>query len=90
MAYTIELKPSAAKDLAALPKTLQRRIGRAIDRLADDPSPQGSKALKGLRGLRRLRVGDYHIVYRVQKKRLLVLIIRIRHRGDVYRVRLGR
>ncbi len=89
MAYRIEFKPSAAKELAALPREIQRRIGRAIDRLRDDPTPPGSKRLQGHRNLWRIRVGDYRIIYRVQKKQVLILVLRIRHRGDVYKIRFA-
>lgn len=85
MAYTVELKPSAAKALEALPKPDQRRIAARIDTLATDPRPVGVKKLEGEDDLYRVRVGDYRIVYQIQARRLIVLVVRIAHRHDVYR-----
>lgn len=85
MAYTVELKPSAAKALEALPKPDQRRIAARIDTLATDPRPVGVKKLEGEDDLYQLRVGDYRVVYRIQARRLIVLVVRIAHRRDVYR-----
>ena len=60
------------------------RIVAAIDRLAE--TPHLGTSLKGdLRGLRRIRVGDYRILYEVRDKELVVLVVRIAHRGDAYR-----
>lgn len=85
MAYTVELKPSAAKALEALPKPDQRRIAARIDALATDPRPVGAKKLEGEDDLYRIRVGDYRIVYQIQARRLIVLVVHIAHRRDVYR-----
>lgn len=85
MAYTVELKPSAAKALEALPKPDQRRIAARIDALATDPRPGGAKKLEGEDDLYRIRVGDYRIVYQIQARRLIVLVVCIAHRRDVYR-----
>ena len=60
------------------------RIVAAIDRLAE--TPHLGTSLKGdLRGLRRIRVGDYRILYEVRDKELVVLVVRVAHRGDAYR-----
>ncbi|HUT13786.1 MAG TPA: type II toxin-antitoxin system RelE/ParE family toxin [Thermoguttaceae bacterium] len=85
MAYEIRLKPSAVRDLEVLPRPVQTRVARKIDGLAEDPFPRGSKKLEGKENLRRIRVGDYRIIYEVRKKVLVVLVVRIRHRADVYR-----
>lgn len=85
MAYRIELKPKAAKQLADLPQADRRRVAGRIDALADDPRPPSAKKLKGVRGLYRLRAGRYRILYQVRRKVLLVLVLRIQHRRDVYR-----
>jgi mRNA interferase RelE/StbE len=83
----VEIKESAAKALAALSKPDQKRIQAKIDALAEEPRPRGVKKLKGPEGFLRLRVGDYRIVYSVHDDVLLVLVVRIGHRGDVYRKR---
>ena len=85
MAYRIEVKPSAADALAKISNPHRRRIARKIDRLADNPRPRGATALAGRLGLYRIRVGDYRVVYQVQDAALLVLVVRIGGRGDVYR-----
>ena len=85
MAYKITIKRSAARDLEALPRAMQVRIARKIDALAENPFPRGSKKLQAKQDLRRVRVGDYRIIYQVRQKILMVLVVRIRHRRDVYR-----
>ncbi len=85
MAYRVELKPAATESLAKPPKTTQKRIAKKIDQLADNPRPSGSVKLAGQDDLYRIRVGDYRIVYQIQDDVLLVLVIRIGNRGDVYR-----
>ncbi|MEX2270695.1 MAG: type II toxin-antitoxin system RelE/ParE family toxin [Vicinamibacterales bacterium] len=84
-AYRIELKPSAARQLETLPRDLQRRIARKIDSLAEDPRQAGSHKLSGSDGLYRVRVSDYRIVYQIRDALLLVLVLKIGHRREVYR-----
>lgn len=84
MSFSIRIKASAAKDLERVSKSDRLRIVDAIDRLAEHPLV--GSALKGdLRGLRRLRVGDYRVIYEVRNNDLVVLVVRIAHRRDVYR-----
>jgi mRNA interferase RelE/StbE len=86
--YTINVLPSAARDLGQLPRPISRRVGRAIDSLADDPRPRGCEKLKvGTGNEYRIRVGDYRILYKVDDDEHLVLIVRVRHRREVYRGR---
>ncbi len=85
MAYSVEFKPSAVRDLAALPKDAQRRLALKIDSLALDPRPSGCEKIQGEANLFRIRVGDYRIVYLIKDVRLFVLIVKIGHRKDVYR-----
>lgn len=85
MAYRIELKPSAAKALSNLPRSLQRRIAAKIDSLAMTPRPPGVKQLSGPERLYRVRSGEYRILYQIQDDVLVVLVIRIGHRREVYR-----
>ncbi len=85
MAYRIEVKPSAADALAKIPQPNRRRIARKIDRLADNPRPRGARALEGRLSLYRIRIGDYRVIYQIQEAALLVLVVRIGSRGDVYR-----
>jgi mRNA interferase RelE/StbE len=88
--HRIEWLASARRDLAKLPRHIQPRVAAKVDLLSDDPRPPGSKALQGAgRGLMRIRVDDYRVVYRVRDAELTVLVVMAAHRGDVYR-RLGR
>jgi mRNA interferase RelE/StbE len=83
--YTVELKPSAERAFGKLDRQVQGRLRAVIDALAEDPHPPASKKLQGLEGLYRVRVGDYRIVYQVEDDVLVVLVIRIGHRREVYR-----
>jgi mRNA interferase RelE/StbE len=83
--YGIFFLPVARKEIIALTHAIQRRIDRKIIALADDPRPHDVKALHGEKGLYRIRVGDYRIVYSVEDKIITVIIVRVRHRKDVYR-----
>ena len=84
MIFSIRIKESAAKELRRVANPDRTRIVAAIDRLME--TPHLGAALKGdLRGLRRLRVGDYRIVYEVRDEKLVVLVVRVAHRRDAYR-----
>jgi mRNA interferase RelE/StbE len=83
--YRIELTRDALPTLAKLDKPIRRRIQGAIDKLADDPRPAGLIALRGAPGAFRIRVGDYRIVYTLHEDRLLIVIVDIGHRREVYR-----
>ena len=86
MGYPIRIKGSAAKELAKVANPDRLPIVNAIDRLAENPF-LGS-VLKGeLRGLRRLRLGDYRVLYEIRNEELVVLVVRIAHRREVYRRR---
>jgi mRNA interferase RelE/StbE len=61
------------------------RVNAAILALADDPYPPGSKKLQGEANLYRVRVGDYRVLYRIEDERLIVLVVNIGHRRDIYR-----
>jgi mRNA interferase RelE/StbE len=88
LAYRIELSPRAQRDFKALDASIRRRIARRIDSLSENPYPQGIKKIEGEDELYRLRIGDYRVLYQVKGKILLVLIVGIGHRHDIYR-RLG-
>ncbi|HWM06064.1 MAG TPA: type II toxin-antitoxin system RelE/ParE family toxin [Actinophytocola sp.] len=85
--YTIEFRRSAEKQLGKLEGQIRARILRTIVTLADDPRPPGVKALTGEIGLWRIRIGDYRVVYEINDTGLLILVVRIAHRSDVYRRR---
>ena len=84
MNYAIRIKRSAAKELARIPRRDRLHIERAINNLKE--LPLSGSLLKGeYRGLRRLRSGDYRIVYAVLASELVVLVVRVAHRREVYR-----
>ena len=83
VSYSVRIKKSAAKELARLPRDVKERLIEAIDKLGEEPLT--GTLLKGeLRGLRRLRVGNYRIVYEVLDDALIVLVIRVAHRRRAY------
>lgn len=83
-AYRIELRPVAVRALRTLDPGVQLRIRGAIALLAEDPRPPGARALRGRPGLR-VRVGDYRIIYVVDDDVLLVVVVTLGHRREVYR-----
>lgn len=84
MIYEVRFRPRAAKQLQGLPKNVRTTIARVIDALAENPRPQGAVALKGTEFMR-VRVREYRVVYEIQDDVLLVLVVRLGHRRDVYR-----
>ncbi|MCO5324224.1 MAG: type II toxin-antitoxin system RelE/ParE family toxin [Nocardioidaceae bacterium] len=85
MSYEIRYVPSAAKAIRKLDKATARRLINAIGELARDPRPPGCIQLKGGNGELRIRVGNYRVVYDVQDDELLVLVVQVSHRREVYR-----
>jgi mRNA interferase RelE/StbE len=83
--WKIEVKPQAEKALTRIPNPHRRRIARAIDALAGDPRPSGCQKLTGCDDSYRIRVGDYRVVYQIFDKVLVIHIIRIGHRKEIYR-----
>ena len=83
MAYQVTILPSAARALGRLDKGIRSRLSRAIDGLAENPRPHGAKKLTKKHW--RIRVGDYRIIYDINDDVLLVLVVRVGHRRDVYR-----
>ena len=84
-AYRIEFKPAAVRELAALDQRDRVRVAKRIDSLAANPRRRGAEKLKGADDIWRVRAGDYRIVYAIQDAVLLVLVVRVGHRRDVYR-----
>jgi mRNA interferase RelE/StbE len=81
--YRIELRPAAVRALRKLDPPLRRRVQGAIALLARDPRPPAARALKGRPGLR-VRVGDYRVIYTIHDEVLLVVVVTLGHRCDVY------
>lgn len=86
MRYRLALTPRAQRELDALPRHIQKRVARWLDLLAADPRREGTKKLEGPSELRRVHAGqDYVIVYAVSNEDVLVLVVRVGHRKEVYR-----
>jgi len=88
--YEIKVHKTAAKYLKALPANTRRRVRNKIDLLAEDPYDVNRldiKPMEGEEGLWRLHIGSIRLIYEVHQQRLLVYILTVRHRGDVYKKR---
>ncbi|HEX9548311.1 MAG TPA: type II toxin-antitoxin system RelE/ParE family toxin [Acidimicrobiales bacterium] len=82
--YRIEVRPAALRALRKLDREIRPRIEGAIALLAEDPRPPASRPLRGRDGYR-VRVSDYRIIYTVQDDVLLVVVVTLGHRREVYR-----
>jgi mRNA interferase RelE/StbE len=83
--YSVEFLRTALKELSKLPKDVQQRIATKIDELKTNPYLPGVKALTNGDGRLRLRVGDYRIIYRIEEDKLVIVIIKVGHRRNVYK-----
>ncbi|MFH1857247.1 MAG: type II toxin-antitoxin system RelE/ParE family toxin [Candidatus Omnitrophota bacterium] len=83
MGYVIVYHPEIIKDISGLPKNIKTRIKKAIEsRLVVDPVKFGEPLRRSLQGCRKLRVGDYRIIYKIDKSNIIIL--KIGHRKEVY------
>ena len=85
MPYRIEFTSSGTHDFSKLTDDVQQRLMPKIDALAHEPRPMGIQKLQGRVNRYRILVGDYRVVYEIQDRILVVLIVRIGHRREVYR-----
>jgi mRNA interferase RelE/StbE len=83
--YAVEVAPAAVRQLRKLPPEARRRIQAAVELLAETPRPPGAKKLSGSSGDWRVRTGDYRIIYEIQDDRLIVLVVAVGHRREIYR-----
>ena len=83
--YEIEISRTAEKRLKQLPREDQERVVRAILALAKEPFPRGSRKLSGHDDVFRIRVGQYRVIYSVSGRKLIIIILKIGHRQDIYR-----
>jgi mRNA interferase RelE/StbE len=84
MTYRITLAPSAARQLRKFDPAVRRRIQAAIELLAIEPRPPAATRLVGGSGEWRVRTGNYRIVYEINDNELVVLVLRMGHRREVY------
>lgn len=83
--YSIQFLPAAARELKALPKKALVKIDKELLNLAENPHQHSSvTALQGYKGLFRLRVGDYRVIFKMENRQLLILVVKIGHRKEVY------
>lgn len=87
MTYRVEVAPAAARQLRKLDPAARRRVQAAVELLAEQPRPSGAKKLVGGGGEWRVRTGDYRIVYEIHDGVLLVLVVAVGDRRDIYRRR---
>ena len=85
MVYTIQLTKTAERDLKKLPTDIQRRIIHRLRMLGEEPRPSVIVKMRGRENQYRLRMGHYRIIYQVKDDLLIVLVVKIGHRRDVYR-----
>jgi mRNA interferase RelE/StbE len=83
--YRVQIAPAAARQLRKLPNDVQERLVRRIDDLAAERRPRGSITLED--DFYRIRVGDYRVIYAIRDEELIVLMVRVGHRRDVYQDR---
>ena len=81
--YKIEIKKSATKEIAKLPKNILKRILNKIQSLSSDPRPNGCKKLTADEKYR-VRVGDHRILYSIEDEKLIVYVVKVGHRKKVY------
>ena len=81
--YRIELRPAALRTLRKLDPQVRRRIQGAIALLAEDPRPPNARKLKG-RDAFRIRTGSYRVIYTIEDDKLLIVVVTLGHRRDVY------
>ncbi len=84
MAYFLKYRPAALRQLEMLDKRVQARLKPKITALSENPRPHDHKKLKGFKNRYRIRVGSYRVIYEIHDEVLLVLIVKVGPRGDIY------
>ncbi|MBD2604384.1 type II toxin-antitoxin system RelE/ParE family toxin [Scytonema hofmannii FACHB-248] len=84
MTYSVEFSKGARKQFIKLPIDVKKRIQIKINDLAIEPRPNGIKKLQGDDNSYRIRVGEYRVVYEIEDDVLIVTIIKVKHRSEVY------
>ncbi|MBD0387461.1 MAG: type II toxin-antitoxin system RelE/ParE family toxin [Nostoc sp. C3-bin3] len=85
MSYEVKFSRGAKKQFRKLPIDIQQRIQTKINDLAIEPRPNGVKKLQGDENSYRIRVGDYRVVYEINDDVLIVTVIKIGHRSEIYK-----
>ncbi|NJM72731.1 MAG: type II toxin-antitoxin system RelE/ParE family toxin [Scytonema sp. RU_4_4] len=85
MSYEVEITPTAKRQIKKLPLDVLQKVVAKLEELAIEPCPDGVTKLEGSENLYRVRLGKYRIIYEIQDGLLLVTIVKVKHRKDVYR-----
>ena len=86
MVYEVEFRPAAARDLRKLDRQGRRRVLAAVELLCENPQPPKADRLQGQwRDYWRVHTGDYGIIYTIEQERLVICVVKIGRRKDVYR-----
>lgn len=88
--YEVLLHAAVPKEISRIPAATRRRVKAAIDALAAEPVPLGAARLRGRENAYRIRIGDYRVVYEVHVTEVIVYVVGVAHRREVYRRILGR
>lgn len=83
--YEVQISRSVQKELDRQARNTRERLLKAILALADNPRPTGSRRIEGQEDIYRVRVGDWRIIYVIYDERLVITVIKVGSRGDVYR-----
>jgi len=83
--YRIEVSATAERQIRRLPRADQLRVVRAIQALSTDPRPPGCRKLSGYEDVFRVRIGRYRVLYSIEGRRLVIIILKVGDRKDVYR-----
>lgn len=83
--YRIEVSATAEKQIRRLNKAEQIRVLRSVQALAEEPRPRGTRKLRGYENVYRIRVGKHRILYSIESRRLLIIVLKAGNRRDVYR-----
>lgn len=83
--YSIEVSATAEKQLRKLSQKDQISVLKRIQELSREPRPNHSRKLRGLDNIYRVRVGNYRVLYSIENKHLIIIILKVGHRRDVYR-----
>ena len=85
MTYTVEVAPAAGRQIRKLDRETQRRVLACLEGLSEEPRSKDSVKLQAAEDLYRVRVGDYRIIYEISDRQLLVLVLKVGHRREIYR-----
>ncbi|PHJ68651.1 RelE/StbE family addiction module toxin [Nostoc linckia z18] len=86
MSYEVEIAPAAKRQIKKLPRDVQQKLVAKLEELVFEPRPDGVKKLEGSENLYRVRLEKYRIIYEIQDSLLLVTVVKVKHRRDIYRL----